>query len=207
MFPSNSTVRPVLYRLMPTTVPTFPARRGQRTAPSSLIRNRVPIAILSIWLSIVLTIDCSAAKNSPERDPSCELGDVRARCGFSLGRSAMSHGPACFYGGGLIGFGPNSVKVPHSRRPKYRVSGYTCKRLHNCIRRRGSMRRRAATNHGLQVRSRSMSRFTRVLRRPEIVAQISPAPSVRRQFARPAQGMLRKVSAASCPAGADNRRA
>ena len=160
MFPSNSTVRPVLYRLMPTTVPTFPARRGQRTAPSSLIRNRVPIAILSIWLSIVLlTIVCSAAKNSPERDPSCELGDVRAHCGFSLGRSAMPHGPACFYGGGLIGFGPNSVKVPHSRRPKYRVSGNTCKRLHNCIRCRGSMRRHAATNHGLQVRSRSMSRF------------------------------------------------
>jgi hypothetical protein len=97
---------------MPTTVPTFPARRGQRTAPSSLILNRVPIAIRSIWLSIaLLTIVCSAEKNSLERDPLCERGDVRFHCGFSLGRLGSALQPRVLFGEGVDRLRAEPVKA------------------------------------------------------------------------------------------------
>ena len=40
-------------------------------------------------------------QKSLERDPPCELGEVRAHCGFSLGRSGNALRPRVLFGEGV----------------------------------------------------------------------------------------------------------
>lgn len=88
---------------MPTTVPTFPgqawATNGSKLAhpKSSSDCNSIYLAFNRVAHHCLLR----SKKNSLERNPPCERGDVRTHCGFSLGRLGNALQPRVLFGEGV----------------------------------------------------------------------------------------------------------